>query len=85
MSGTNAQEGRVFEFGMNDTDAFLATTYPTLTDEQKEAIKAAYPLGSPGIETQYDQLSQIYTEANFQCVSNSHSAACCYASALNVF
>lgn len=32
-----------------------------------DLIEAAYPLGSPGIKTYYDQVSQIFTEYAFQC------------------
>ena len=66
MGGTTAQEGRVFTVGENDTQAFLSGIFadqPALVDQ----IIAAYPLGSPGISTPYDQIAQIYTEFAFQC------------------
>ena len=66
LAGTDAQEGRVFNVGQNDTDAFLEATFVAYPD-LIPAIKAAYPLGQDGLETDYDQISQIYTEAFFQC------------------
>ncbi|KAK5691864.1 hypothetical protein LTR97_011035 [Elasticomyces elasticus] len=62
MGGTNAQEGRVFTFGMNDTAAYLSTTFGNNT-ASIAALEAAYS----GFATDYDQISQIYTEINFQC------------------
>lgn len=68
MGGTNAQEGRVFVVGQNDTAAFLEgllgnASSPAIIRE----FEAAYPIGSPGISTPYDQIAQIYTEIVFQC------------------
>lgn len=66
MGGTNAQEGRVFVVGQNDTNAYLQSL--GITDESAiEAIEAAYPIGRDGIETPYDQIAQIFTEVVFQC------------------
>ncbi|KAK3707256.1 hypothetical protein LTR37_012257 [Vermiconidia calcicola] len=65
MGGTNAQEGRVFVVGQNDTEAFLSSVIPD--SDYVSQIIAAYPLGQNGLETPYDQISQIYTEAFFQC------------------
>ena len=70
MGGTNAQEGRVFTVGLDNTTAFLETYIgdnPTVI----KAIEAAYPLGQDGIETAYDQISQIYTEDCFSVSSSS--------------
>ena len=66
MGGTNGQEGRVFVVGQNDTTAFLQGAFGNNT-EFTQAIEAAYPLGQDGLNTPYDQISQIYTEAFFQC------------------
>ena len=65
--GTNAQEGRAFEYGQNNLTAFLQTTFPESVQLQ-EAIAAAYPIGKDGLESDYDVASQIYTELIFQCV-----------------
>lgn len=75
LSGTNAQEGRVFTFGQTNTSAFVATTFPTLNDAQRAAIIAAYPLGQDGLVTQYDQLAQIDTEYAFQCSEAAYANA----------
>ena len=65
--GTNAQEGRAFEYGQNNLTAYLQTTFPQSVQLQ-EAIAAAYPLGKDGLESDYDVISQIFTEFIFQCV-----------------
>lgn len=64
MGGTTSQEGRVFTVGENDTSAYLASLG---LSNSTAAIEAAYPLGSPGIRTPYDQIAQIFTELGFQC------------------
>lgn len=66
LAGTNAQEGRVFELGMNNLTAFLNTNFPQSVDLQNQ-IRTAYPPGPN--DTDYDVLSRIYTEYRFQCVS----------------
>jgi carboxylesterase type B len=66
MGGTNAQEGRVFVVGQNDTTTFLQSVFGNNT-ELTDAIEAAYPLGRNGLSTPYDQISQIFTEYIFQC------------------
>ena len=66
LGGTDAQEGRVFVVGQNDTAAYLESL--GITDQSTiQAIEAAYPIGSPGISTPYDQIAQIFTEVTFQC------------------
>jgi acetylcholinesterase len=66
LGGTDAQEGRVFTVGQNDTTAYLETLVGDQPDLIKE-IEAAYPIGQDGIETPYDQCAQIFTEFFFQC------------------
>ncbi|TKA80240.1 hypothetical protein B0A49_01429 [Cryomyces minteri] len=67
MSGTNSQEGRVFVVGQNDTAAYLNATFGAFPPALVSAIAAAYPLGQNGLNTPYDQISQIFTEYIFQC------------------
>lgn len=78
LTGTNAQEGRVFEIGQTNITAYLASTFPESTELQR-AIAAAYPLGQGGLNTPYDVISQIFTEYVFQCPAaieaNSSAAA----------
>jgi len=68
LSGNNAQEGRVFVFGLNDTVLFLDELLPELTPAQQQELIAAYPF-RPGIADQYEQISAIYTDIVFNCVS----------------
>lgn len=41
----------------------------TLTDAQIQGIIAAYPLSQRGIDSETEQIDQIYTELGFQCPS----------------
>ena len=66
LTGTNAQEGRVYVVGENNITAFIADTFPGSTELQ-QAISVAYPLGQNGFNTAYDVIAQIYTEYFFQC------------------
>lgn len=67
LGGSNAQEGRVFQVGQNDSRPFLEQITAN-NSAAIDAISAAYPLsGFDSGPTPYDQLSQIYTEYLFQC------------------
>jgi len=66
LSGTNSQEGRVFEFGVANLTTFYQqyfSQYPSLWP----ILTAAYPAGKDGLNTPYDIASQIFTEFFFQC------------------
>lgn len=72
LSGTNAQEGRVFQVGTTNLTSFFAeyfSAFPQLIP----AVTAAYPTGdlpegAQGVlTTPYDIASQIFTEFYFQC------------------
>ena len=65
--GTDAQEGRVFEYGQDNLTAYLQNTFPE-SAQLRTAIAAAYPIGKDGLNSDYDVTSQIYTEFIFQCV-----------------
>lgn len=66
IGGTNAQEGRVFTVGQNDTTAYLTGIFADQPD-LIEAVEAAYPIGSLGIGSAYDQIAAIFTDFAFQC------------------
>jgi carboxylesterase type B len=72
LSGTNAQEGRVFLVGTTNLTAFL-DTYFAAVPQLIPAVTAAYPTGdlpegAKGVlTTPYDIASQIFTEFYFQC------------------
>lgn len=62
------QEGRVFVVGQNNTTTYLEGLLGNASSPAIiRAIEAAYPIGSPGIATPYDQIAQIFTELVFQC------------------
>ncbi|KAI6810773.1 alpha/beta-hydrolase [Hortaea werneckii] len=70
MGGTNAQEGRLFTVGQNNTEAYLTALFsnaPGNTSALVQAVEAAYPLGQNGLNTPYDQIAQVFTEYIFQC------------------
>lgn len=58
----------VFTVGQNNTQLYLEGLFGTNgTAALISAIEAAYPIGSAGINSTYDQVSQILTEYYFQC------------------
>jgi acetylcholinesterase len=67
LGGTTAQEGRVFQIAQNNVTAYLQATFGTAAAALIPAIEAAYPIGSNGLDTAYDVISQIATEVTFQC------------------
>ncbi|KAJ4502550.1 hypothetical protein HRR83_009263 [Exophiala dermatitidis] len=60
LSGTNANEGTVFSYGMTNATAVLEATFPNQTI-LVDSILAAYP------ETGNQQVSAIRTDLTFQC------------------
>ncbi len=68
LTGTNANEGRSLVVGMNNTVAYLRATFSSLPALQK-AVLAAYPQGSPGLETAFDVIAAIDTDFTFRCTS----------------
>lgn len=67
MTGTNANEGRVFVYGQNDTAAFLDAYFQGVPQSLIDTIIAAYPIPSPYISNAFEQLAQIFGEYVFQC------------------
>ncbi|GAB7351886.1 hypothetical protein MBLNU459_g2431t2 [Dothideomycetes sp. NU459] len=66
LQGTNAQEGRVFLQGFNNITQFVQAVFGASPVSVADVL-AAYPLGSNGLNTPYDVISQIFTEWYFQC------------------
>jgi carboxylesterase type B len=66
ISGTNAQEGRVFETEITSLQQFYSEVFPQYPSLWP-TLTAAYPAGSDGLETPYEIASQILTEFYFQC------------------
>ncbi|KAG5754731.1 hypothetical protein H9Q70_002676 [Fusarium xylarioides] len=67
MLGTTADEARIPNF-MNITvkDA-LKTLAPGISDFQVSILKFLYPIGSPGISNEFDQVTRMATEIGMQC------------------
>ena len=56
----------VFTVGQNDTTAYLEA-FTSNNTAYIAALEAAYPLGQTGLETPYDQVSQIFGDFVFLC------------------
>jgi carboxylesterase type B len=67
LTGTNAQEGRLFTINQTNVTTFLETTFPSLPAAFYSTVVAAYPEGTPGLENGYDVNAQIFTDFFFQC------------------
>ncbi|EWG42843.1 hypothetical protein FVEG_04559 [Fusarium verticillioides 7600] len=67
MLGTTADEARIPQF-MNITvkDA-LKTLAPGISDFQVSLLKFLYPIGSSGINNEFDQVTRMATEIGMQC------------------
>lgn len=68
LTGTNGQEGRVFEFGQTNLSVYIQSTFgavPALAAE----VAQAYALGTDGTTNDFEAISQVFTELIFQCVS----------------
>jgi carboxylesterase type B len=64
LIGSNAQEGRVFQYGKTDLDAYLKETFPA---NMTEKVRAAYALHTQGLHSNYDIISAIMTDLQFTC------------------
>lgn len=67
LTGTNANEGRVFTIGDNNITAWLEGELPGLPAYYYSEIEAAYPVGSGGLDDAFEVIAQIFTEFIFQC------------------
>ncbi|KAJ5220052.1 carboxylesterase hlo [Penicillium chermesinum] len=64
MAGYNADEAKPFIVGMNNTKRFLEGYNLGLFSD---AFIKEYPLGAPGIHTENDRISAIYTDIAMHC------------------
>jgi carboxylesterase type B len=64
LVGSNAEEGRVFQYGKTDLDAYLKETFPA---NMTEKVRAAYALHTQGLHSNYDIISAIMTDLQFTC------------------
>ena len=67
MMGSNADEGRLFTLGETNLTEYISTQFNGTADSYKKLVASAYPLGSPGIQNDFDAIAKIYTDFNFQC------------------
>jgi carboxylesterase type B len=66
MIGSNGQEGRVFVVGETNLTAAINASFPESALLQ-QLVAGAYAIGTPGVNSAYDAIAQIYTEYVFQC------------------
>jgi carboxylesterase type B len=64
LIGSNAQEGRVFQRGKSDLNAYLKETFPANLTEK---VRSAYALHTQGLHNNYDIMSAIMTDVQFTC------------------
>jgi carboxylesterase type B len=76
LGGSNADEGRLYSLGANDSTAFVRGLFPTASEQQVASLLAAYPVGGPpgsgeftmGVfNDTFEQLGALYTDFIFQC------------------
>ncbi len=68
LGGTNANEGRILEFGSSNVTALLDEFFGLLDPSVIPALTAAFPVGNiTGYNTGYDQVSAIEGYWVFQC------------------
>jgi carboxylesterase type B len=73
LTGSNGQEGRVFEFGLTNLTAYIQETFGAVPAIAAE-VATAYAVGTDGTTNGFEAISQIFTELVFQCVSSFHIA-----------
>ena len=68
LAGTDAQEGRVFQYGQTNLTAYLVNNFGATTPQIIPTVQANFPIGTTiGTNTSYDVISAIHTLAAFQC------------------
>jgi carboxylesterase type B len=80
LMGTNGQEGRVLVVGQNNLSAYINGTFGALPAVASQ-VAQAFTVGVGGTQTDYEAISQIYTELVFQCpqaITANESAAAGY-------
>ncbi|KAF2432620.1 alpha/beta-hydrolase, partial [Tothia fuscella] len=68
MVGSNAEEGRVFQINQNNLTDYLQKTFPNDQALQQQ-VRAAYPKGQNGLDSDYDIASAIMTDLQFGCTA----------------
>ncbi|KAF2639596.1 alpha/beta-hydrolase [Massarina eburnea CBS 473.64] len=70
LSGTDADEGRVLEFGVTNLTSYLENLLgPNIDPELSAAIKETYPVGGSQYPTEYDAVAAIETDISFHCAA----------------
>lgn len=70
LHGTTAEEGNSIVYGAEEVYRQLFRSTFRRRSINESAVEAAYPLGSKGLETEYNVVSAIYTDFAFTCVGN---------------
>ncbi|KAJ4256710.1 hypothetical protein NW762_008806 [Fusarium torreyae] len=67
LMGSTADEGRLPDFQNVTVEDALGFFMPDITDFQISVLKFFFPIGSPGINNHFDQISKMVTEIAGQC------------------
>jgi len=68
LAGTDAQEGRVFEFGATNASAVINGFFGNTVPQIIPAVEAAYPVTNvTGYSTNYDVAARVFTDFIFTC------------------
>jgi cholinesterase/carboxylesterase 2 len=67
MLGSTADEARMEDFMNITIEEALRAWMPDITASQVSILKVFYPIGSPGINNEFDQVVKIATELGMQC------------------
>lgn len=68
LAGTDAQEGRIFEFGATNASAVINAFFATTVPQIIPAVEAAYPVTNvTGYSTNYDVAARVFTDFIFTC------------------
>ncbi|KAM0393689.1 hypothetical protein ACHAQC_005413 [Fusarium culmorum] len=67
MLGSTADEARLEDFMNITIEQALRAWMPDVTSVQVSILKVFYPIGSPGISNDFDQVVRVATELGMQC------------------
>ncbi|CAJ0552102.1 Ff.00g060810.m01.CDS01 [Fusarium sp. VM40] len=67
LLGSTADEARLQDFMNVTIDQALRSWIPDISASQVTTLKFLYPIGSPGISNDFDQVTKIVTELAMQC------------------
>lgn len=67
LIGSNADEGKTWVYGVQNTSTWLRTVLPGLPEPLYQSILASYRIGTPGISDENGRAAAIYDDVAFRC------------------